>query len=79
MVDGIPRDRAEDPIIVIAADHGEFGEGNNRHYILAAFHLPHGENDGLYPSISSVNHFRYILDHYFRLDLRLLEDIIVVE
>ena len=79
MVDGILRDRAEDPIIVIAADHGQFGEGQSRHHTLAAFHLPHGGNDGLYPSISSVNHLRYILDYYFQLDLGLLEDIIVVD
>ena len=79
MVDGILRGRAEDPIIVIAADHGQFGEGSNRHHVLAAFHLPHGGNDGLYSSISSVNHFRSILDYYFRLDLDLLEDIIVVD
>ena len=69
----------KNPIIVIAADHGQFGEGSNRHHVLAAFHLPHGGNDGLYSSISSVNHFRSILDYYLRLDLDLLEDIIVVD
>ena len=30
----------------------------NKNHILAAFHLPYGGNDVLYPSISSVNHFR---------------------
>ena len=73
-VDGIMRNSAEDPIIVIAADHGYYSEGNSRYRILAAFHLPEGGNDALYPSISSVNHFRYILDYYFHLNLGLLED-----
>ena len=73
-IDGIIRNSAQDPIIVIAADHGYYSEGNSRYQILAAFHLPEGGNDALYPSISSVNHFRYILDYYFDLDLGLLED-----
>lgn len=71
-VDGILRNSTNDPIIVIAADHGRGDE--KKHYILAAFHLPNGGNSGLYPSISSVNHFRYILDFYFDLGLGLLED-----
>ena len=79
MVDGILRNQAEDPIILIAADHGEFGEGQSRHHTLAAFYLPNGGNDGLYPSISSVNHLRYILDYYFHLNLGLLDDMIVVD
>ena len=68
-------DRSDhDPIIVIAADHGR-GEGFSRHAIFAAFRLPHGGNAGLYPAISSVNHFRYILDYFFDLDIELVEDL----
>ncbi|MDE2870006.1 MAG: hypothetical protein OXN91_15330 [Chloroflexota bacterium] len=74
MIDGILRASAEPPIIVIAGDHGRGTSVNHRHSILAAFHLPYGGSDGLYPTISSVNHFRYILDFYFGLDLGLLDD-----
>ena len=73
MVDGILKNSSEKPIIVIAADHGR--GGYPKHAILAAFHLPGGGSDVLYPSISSVNHFRVILDFYFGLNLGLLEDI----
>ena len=72
-VDQILQKSEHDPIIVIAGDHGR-GEGFSRHAILAAFRLPHGGNGGLYPSISSVNHFRYILDYFFDLDIELIED-----
>ena len=75
IVDAILANSAEDPIIVISADHGlRLGGGGNPHAILAAFHFPHGGERILYPSISSVNHFRSILDVYFDLDLGLLED-----
>ena len=74
MIDGIVANHDADPIIVIAADHGRSGE-YPRHPILAAFHLPDGGGDALYSSISSVNHFRAILDFYFGLDLGLLEDL----
>ena len=74
MVDGILRSNSEPPIIVIAGDHGRGTGVNHRHSILGAFYLPHGGSNGLYPTISSVNHFRYILDFYFNLDLGLLDD-----
>ena len=73
MVDRVLENSAEKPIIVITADHARGGQ--DKHHILAAFHLPHGGNSVLYPSISSVNHFRAILDYYFSLNLGLLEDI----
>ena len=75
VIDAILDDYDEPPIIVIAADHGD-----DRHNpaiandILAAFLLPDGGESALYPSITSVNHFRAILDYYFGLDLGLLED-----
>lgn len=74
MIDGILHASVEPPIIVIAGDHGRGTSVSHRHSILAAFHLPHGGSDDLYPTISSVNHFRYILDFYFGLDLGLLDD-----
>ena len=73
MIDGIVRSHDDPPIIVIAADHGRDG-AFPQYAILAAFHLPNGGNQGLYESISSVNHFRYIMDFYFGVNLGLIED-----
>ena len=72
MIDNILDSSAEKPIIVISADHGLIEY--DRHAILAAFHLPNDGDRALYPSISSVNHFRAILDYYFDFKLGLLED-----
>ena len=75
VVDAILDDYDEPPIIVIAGDHGH--ERHNpaiANDILAAFLLPDGGESVVYPSITSVNHFRAILDYYFGLDLGLLED-----
>ena len=70
MIDGILRHSGDDTVIVVAGDHG-----NQYSYeILAAFHVPYGGQVGLYPSISSVNHFRYILDYYFGLNIGLIDD-----
>jgi len=73
-VDNILSHSDNDPIIVIAADHGR-ADDSPGHAILAAFHLPRSGTANLYPSISSVNHFRYILDYYFDLDIGLVEDV----
>ncbi len=72
-VDRILESRSEKPIIVIASDHSHYEP--DKHAILAAFHFPDGGNSLLYPSISSVNHFRSMLDYYFGFNLGLLEDI----
>lgn len=74
MVDGILQNSSIEPIIVIAGDHGRSLEGTDRYAILAAFHMPNGGQDALYSSISSVNHFRAILDVYFDLGIGLIED-----
>ena len=66
-----------DSIIVISGDHGRiefWGPGFSREGILAAFYLPNGGASVLYPSVSSVNHFRAILDFYFDANLGLLKD-----
>ena len=72
-VDRILENRSHKPIIVLASDHAHYG--SDRHAILAAFHFPEGGNSVLYPSISSVNYFRSILDFYFGFNFGLLEDI----
>ena len=72
-VDSILENRSQQPIIVVASDHAHYDP--DRHFILAAFHFPDGGSSVLYPSISSVNHFRSILDYYFGFNLGLLDDI----
>ena len=80
MIDGIlDWNNADNTIIVIAGDHGRPGKYGppgeyDRHAILAAFHMPKGGGMALYPSISSVNHFRVILDFYFNTDIGVLDD-----
>ncbi len=74
MVDSIIRNSESAPIIVIAADHGRHHDGYTGYFVLAAFHLPDGGEAAVYPSISSVNHFRAILNYYFGLQIELLED-----
>ena len=90
MIDGILASNDPDnTVIVITSDHGRPARSRsdrgmssgefNRFAILAAFHMPNNGSSGLYPAISSVNHFRYILDRYFGLGLGLLDDRIVDE
>ena len=82
MIDSILQPDAEPPIIVIAADHGYSDDRHHEywlrakhaHSILNAVYLPYGGSTGLYPSISIVNTFRYILDYYFDLQLGLIDD-----
>lgn len=72
-IDGILEHSDGAAIIVIAGDHGRAGNFP-RHAILAAFHLPDSGDPDIAPSVSSVNHFRYVLDRYFKLGIGLLED-----
>ncbi len=69
----LSRDRG-DAVIVISGDHGIRFRHADDHAILAAFRLPSGANDALYPAISSVNHFRVVLNTIFEPDIGLLED-----
>ena len=75
VIDAILEDYEEPPIMVIAGDHGHERENPSiSNDILAAYLLPDGGESAIYPSITSVNHFRAILDYYFGLNLGLLED-----
>jgi hypothetical protein len=65
---------ANPPVIVIQGDHGAIIESPKiRMPILNAYYLPDGDQK-LYASISPVNSFRLILDHYFGADLPFLQD-----
>lgn len=78
-VDGILESSDRRAIIAIASDHSCGEQGTERDYpILAAFHLPDDGDVDLYHSITSVNHFRYILDHYFDLGIGMAEDLQII-
>ena len=72
------------PIIILQGDHSSkvYREKNPPDEvqaklllpILNAYHLPEIEEGVLYPSISPVNSFRIVLNHYFQADLELLAD-----
>ena len=84
MIDAILANSSEPPIIILQADHGpasmldqESMERTNlkeRMTILNAYYLPGGGDKKLYPSISPVNTFRIIFNHYFKTNYPLLED-----
>ena len=75
VIDAILGNYDEPPILVIAGDHAhERDDASITNDILAAFLLPDGGESAIYPSISSVNHFRAVLDYYFDLRLGPLED-----
>lgn len=72
------------PIILMQGDHGPKSsmEGKQSSYdvvretmaILNAYYFPDGEYDEVYPSISPVNTFRIVLNHFFNEDYDHLPD-----
>ncbi len=63
------------PLIIIQGDHGLNGTAASTLLpILNAYYLPSFPTEKLYESISPVNTYRQIFDHYFGIDLGLLED-----
>jgi hypothetical protein len=66
------------PIIILQSDHGmrtHYPVGDDEwHKILNAMYLPGMDYSELSDSISPVNTFRLIFDHYFDADYPLLED-----
>ena len=80
-IDRILKYSVNPPIIIVQSDHGsslfELDRKNfmiNRMRNFNAFYLPEGGDKLLYPSITPVNTFRLILNHYFGTNLPLLED-----
>ena len=64
----------QDDIIIIQGDHGPWLQSKaKRMQILNAYYLP-GHNDQLYPTITPVNSFRLVFNHYFGATYPLLPD-----
>jgi hypothetical protein len=71
---------ASEPVIILQSDHGirqhpglEIGDSEWQK-ILNAYYLPGNGSQDLYDSISPLNTFRLIFNHYFGTDYALLED-----
>jgi len=75
------------PIIIVQGDHGishkveGIGTSGNglldkkrMHAILNAYYLPDGGKKYLYPTISPVNSFRLIFNHYFGMHYKMMPD-----
>jgi hypothetical protein len=80
-IDEILQNSRTPPIIVLQADHGpglllnssiENSCLKERFSILNSYYFPDGNYNMLYPSISSVNTFRIIFNHYFGTNYKIL-------
>ncbi|MEJ2606937.1 MAG: hypothetical protein P8Z41_09710 [Anaerolineales bacterium] len=71
MIKGAPKPH----IIILQGDHGLLSDPDKRVAILNAYYFSDWGDELLYPSISPVNSFRIIFDHYFHGDYELLEDV----
>ena len=75
LIDRILAESKTPPVIVLQADHGAVcGFPTARSRIFSAYHLPDGAAGSLYPSITSVNTFRVVLNSCFHTRLPLLDD-----
>jgi hypothetical protein len=90
LVDGILRDSASPPVIIVQGDEGPYPPGTMRDDfdwrtatasqlrvrsgILNAYHVPAAKPGLLYPTISPVNSFRVVFNTYFGTNLPLLAD-----
>jgi hypothetical protein len=66
------------PLIIIQGDHGPMGETvtpQQRMSILNAYYVNEDTKAGLYETITPVNSFRVIFNHYFGTDFPLLDDV----
>lgn len=71
IIEKIIKESAVPPIIILQADHGLF---KNKFDILNAYYLPNKGEKWLYSTISPVNNFRVVFNHYFEAQLPLLKD-----
>lgn len=72
----IIKESATKPIIILQGDHGptDWETSEQRMGILNAYYVNTDMESELYPSISPVNSFRLISNHYFGSDYQLLDD-----
>ena len=75
VIEAIQADTDHPAVIILQGDHGtgRFSQ-RGRMAILNAYYLPEVSTGSLYDSISPVNTFRVVFNHYFGGDFPLLED-----
>ena len=78
VVERIIRESDTPPVIIIQGDHGPYGNfitPQMRLSILNAYYISDEAKASLYSTITPVNSFRVIFNHYLDTDYPLLEDI----
>lgn len=75
VVDEILERSETPPIIILQGDHGLDGPLASQMAILNAYYLPEGGDQLLYETISPVNTFRIIFNHYYGGNYGLIKDI----
>ena len=82
-INGLLSKSESPPIIILQADHGPVStltlyinktDIEERISILNAYYLPYSGDEKLYSTISPVNSFRVIFNHYFNTSYALLDD-----
>jgi hypothetical protein len=66
------------PVIIVQGDHGPMGEAvtpQQRMSILNAYYVDEETKASLYRTITPVNSFRVIFNHYFGMDFPMLDDV----